>query len=243
MISPVAMMAIAFVVLECLILAGVGVKNPKLITTGIIIAAFAAAITLVYHLFLSGSLFLQNLRERKYFFDLRAEGVGKYKVVLWKLCYTFLSLLAFSVLYVGALYLDIRIFAWAFPSQKEEFAKFGVRAMIQGKNNDAFGPALAATVFEYVTAGIVLLAMVFAVVAVTYAVFRRSKLCGFNCVLVYLIMFGAFMKVYAGTIAGVTGTKAHVRAGLMQLVMTAFFLGVALYMMRSIVPNEPTPDP
>ena len=241
-ISPVVMMAVALVALECLVLAGVGMRNPKLISNTIVLAIYAAAISLVYHLFLSGSLFLKNLRERPYFYDLDKNGVSKYSVVIWKILYVFLSIVVFAALYIGALYWDLGIFSRAFPDQKKEFAKFGVKEMIQGKNKDAFAPALAATVFEYLTAGLMLVALVFAVVAVTYSVFRKSRLCGFNCVLLYLIMFGAFMKVYAATIAGSTGTKAHVRAGLMQLVMIAFFTGVALYMMRSVVPKDPSQD-
>ena len=241
-LTPVAMMAIAFVVLECLILAGVGMRNVSLISTSIYIAVFAAAITLIYHLYMAGGVFLHNLRERQYFYDLRAEGLSKYRVLLYKFLYSVASLIVFAVAYVGALYLDIRLFAWAFPEEKEEFSKLSVREMICGKNGDAFAPAFCATVLEYVTAGLFLLALVFAVVAVTYSVFHRTKLCGFNCVLVYLVMFGAFLKVYAATVNGLTGTTAHVRAGVMQIVMTVLFLALALYMMKTIVPDEPTPD-
>ncbi|MBP5463118.1 MAG: hypothetical protein J6Y20_13490 [Lachnospiraceae bacterium] len=241
-LTPVAMMAVSFVVLECLILAGVGLRNVSLISTSIYIAVFAAAITLIYHLYMSGSVFLHNLRERQYFYTLRSEGISKYKVLIFKYLYSVISLTVFAVAYVGALYLDIRLFAWAFPEEKEAFAKLGVRKMICGENGDAFVPAFLATIFEYLTAILLLLAMVFAVVAVTYSVFHRTKLCGFNCVLVYLVVFGAFLKVYSGTINGLTGTKAHVHAGVMQLVMTALFLALAMYMMKTIVPDEPTPD-
>ena len=241
-LTPVSMMAVAFLVLECMILAGVGLRNASLIATCIYIALFAAAITLIYHLFISGGVFLRNLRERQYFYTLRAEGVSKYKVLIYKFLYSVGSLVVFAVAYVAALYLDIQLFTRAFPEEKEGFSKLGVRKMICGENGDAFAPAFLATVFEYLTAGMLLLALVFAVVTVTYSVFHRTKLCGFNCVLVYLVMFGAFLKVYAATINGLSGTTAHVRAGVMQLILTALFMALALYMMKKIVPDEPTPD-
>lgn len=236
-------MAIALVVLECLVLAGVGLRNVSLIVTSIRIAIYAAAITLFYHIYMTGDVFLRNLRERQYFYDLKKEGMSKYTVVLWKFAYVMVSLTVFATLYVAALYLDIRLFAGAFPSEEEAFNNFGVRNMIVGKNGDAFVPAFLATIFEYLTAGMVLIALVFAVVSVTYSVFRTSKLCGFNCALVWLVMFGAFLKVYSATVNGLTGTTAHVRAGLMQLGLTIVFLGFALYMMRKIVPDEPTATP
>lgn len=236
-----AMMVVTFVILECGLLAGVVVRNAKLISTCITIAAFAAAVTLVYHLYSLGRVLLRNLRERQYFYDLRSEGVDKYKVVIWKLTYTFLSLMAFAVLYVGALYLDIRLFMWAFPSEREGLAKFGVRKMIVG-DGDSFVPALFSTIFEYATAGLLLLTLVLAVVTFTYKLFWRSKLCGFNCVLVYLVMFGAFLKVYSATIAGKSGIALHMIAGAMQLALSAVFFGFALYQMRKIVPDTPTPE-
>lgn len=242
-LTPEAMMAVAFIVLECLILAGVGMRNTKLIVTTIYIAIYAAAITLVYHLGMTGAVFLRNLRERKYFYDLRNEGISKYKVVLIKYCYTVVSLAIYAVLYVGALYLDIKLFANAFPSEKEQFEKLGVREMICGKNGDAFVPAFLATIFEYVTAILILVALVFAVVTVTYSAFRRSRLCGINCVLVYGVIFLAFLKVYAATVNGLTGITAHVRAGVMQLCLSAALMAFALYMMRKIVPDEPTAEP
>ena len=242
-LTPEAMMAVAFIVLECLILAGVGMRNTKLIVTTIYIAIYAAAITLVYHLGMTGAVFLRNLRERKYFYDLRNEGISKYKVVLIKYCYTVVSLAIYAILYVGALYLDIKLFANAFPSEKEQFEKLGVREMICGKNGDAFVPAFLATIFEYVTAILILVALVFAVVTVTYSAFRRSRLCGINCVLVYGVIFLAFLKVYAATVNGLTGITAHVRAGVMQLCLSAALMAFALYMMRKIVPDEPTAEP
>ena len=242
-LTPEAMMAVAFIVLECLILAGVGMRNTKLIVTTIYIAIYAAAITLVYHLGMTGAVFLRNLRERKYFYDLRNEGISKYKVVLIKYCYTVVSLAIYAVLYVGALYLDIKLFANAFPSEKEQFEKLGVREMICGKNGDAFVPAFLATIFEYVTAILILVALVFAVVTVTYSAFRRSRLCGINCVLVYGVIFLAFLKVYAATVNGLTGITAHVRAGVMQLCLSAALMAFALYMMRKIIPDEPTAEP
>jgi|GEM_PF-3111471 hypothetical protein len=242
LLSPVVMMGAVFLVLECLILAGVGMKNPKLISTCITLAVFAFAITLIYHLFLPGQLLLRNLRERQYFYSLRDEGVSKYRVLIWKFLYTMGSLVVFAALYIAALYLDIWIFGRAFPSEKEALEKFGVRKMIQGSGNDPFGPALAATIFEYVTMGLVLIALVFATVTFTYSLFHRMKLCGFNCLLVYLVMFGAFLKVYQATINGLTGTAAHVRAGVMQLVLAIAFFALALYMMRTIVPDEPTAE-
>ena len=237
------MMAIAFVVLECLILAGVGMRNASLIVTTIYIAIYAAAITLAYHLGLAGAVFLRNLRERKYFYDLRSEGISKYRVVLIKFGYTVVSLTVFAAFYVAALYLDIKLFAGAFPSEKEKFEKLGVRDMICGKNGDAFVPAFLATIFEYLTAALILVALVFAVVSLTYSAFRRSRLCGINCVLVYGVIFLAFLKVYAATVNGLTGITAHVRAGVMQLCLSIALMAFALYMMRKIVPDEPTAEP
>ena len=228
-----AMMVMAFVILECLFLAGLGMKNYNLSATCVTMAAIALIITIVWHLYLPGAIFLKNINNRAAYFDeLAKRGMSMTRIVLLKMAYSFASLVAFVLAYIGALYFDMWPFLRLCPEEQEKLKDFGFRKMIAG-DNEPFGRALASTVFEYLSGGILLLILSFFVVAFVYAMFVRKRFVGFTAVVLYIVLFGSYLKLYQQLVAGrgsVTG--AHVAAGIAQTILAALLLTVTLLLIR-----------
>ena len=242
-LPALTMMVVAAVLLECLILAGVAIKNHKFVATCITMGVLSLAISAMYHLFLTGSMLLRDLRNPKVFDELQKEGISKRRAIIFRMIYVLLSMAAFVVLYGAFLFADIEIFKAALPEAGEDLSKFGFRKMIQ-HDGEAFLPSLGSTVFEYITLLALLVILVYFTVYLAATVVLRYRFAGFGSVVMYLFFLGVLRKMYHMVTAGKHGIDFHMTAGGAQLLLCVVIFIAVMYMLpRKVLPSVPPKRP
>ena len=163
-----AMLAVSLVMLEIIAIAGYLMKNQKLTGTCLTMIVFALVIAAMYVLFTAGRSFLGNLRSKAYYEELEEAGISRRKAVLYKFLYVTAAFVLFAVAYLGILYADIAVSLRMFPESREEMRKLDMMNVLRDEGT-ASAKQIAATVFEYLTAGTVMVALVFFVVTTVMA--------------------------------------------------------------------------
>ncbi len=234
-LPAVVRMAVAFVVLELVILVAFAEKNASLISTGLYMFVFALALSALYLLYSAGRSFLGNLRSETYYKELSEQGVSRVRAVLCKIAYYIVALWVFLAVYAAALALDVSIFKKNYPEAWEPLAE-----KLNAEGTLSFTTSsVVSTVFEYMTAASVLVALVFFAVIISFTFAMRHRFTGIGSVLLYLFFFGAFMKFYKVTIKGRRGVELHITAAVMQVVLTAVLIVLTILILeKKTFPKE-----
>lgn len=234
-LPAVIRMAVAFAVLELVILLAFAIKNAGLVSTGLYMFVFALALSALYLLYAAGRAFLGNLRSETYYRELAGQGVPRARAVVFKIAYYIIAMWAFIAAYAAALILDVSIFKSSYP---EEWAPLAEKLNAEGTLSFS-ASSVAATVFEYMTAAAVLVVLVFFAVIISFTFAMRNRFTGVGSVLLYLFFFGAFMKLYKVTIKGRSGVSLNLVAGAMQTVLAAVLTAlVVLILEKKTFPTE-----
>lgn len=226
------MIAVAFVVLEGFVLVGAFTANESLTSTAIFVYIFAMVGILLYLVAEAGSIFLNNLRKVTYFDTMKSQGVGQKQVVLYKMLHTLIAMVVYAVVYVAALAGNLVLIGEKFPEEKAGLQGLGFREMVVG-NGDPFVPALLTTAFEYLTIMVVMLALGYFAVTMTFAFFVKLRFAGMCSIFVFLT-FG-FVVVKANTMlyGALQGIAYHLASTGINLVCTGILLGVTFWALKT----------
>lgn len=226
------MIIASFVILEIFVLIGVFSNNIELTSTALYVYIFATVGIILYHIFEAGSVYLGNLRQVPYFDKMKSEGIPASKVLLFKHLHTWISMMICAALYVGGLAFNLFMVLKKFPGEKEGLEGFGLHEMIVG-GGDAFIPALLATIIEYAIIMLVMLALGYFAVTMTFAFFVKQRFTGFFSIVVF-ITFGYPIVAINRALASVfQGIALHLMCALVNLALAAILYFVALWGLRS----------
>ncbi len=226
------MIVASFVILEIFVMIGAFSNNVGLTSTALYVYIFATIGIILYHVMEAGSIYLGNLRQVPYFDKMKSDGIPASKVLLFKHLHTWISMMICAVLYVGGLALDVLLVLKRFPGEKEGLEGFGLHEMIVGAG-DAFVPALITTVLEYAMIMLVMLALGYFAVTMTFAFFVKQRFTGFFSVVVY-ITFGYSIVAINRALAGAfQGIALHLMSSLANVVLAAILFFVTLWGLRS----------
>ncbi len=226
------MIVVAFVVLEGFVLAGVVTANESLTSTAIYVYIFAMVGILLYLVAEAGSIFLNNLRKVTYFDKMKSQGVGSISVVLYKMLHTFVAMVTCAAVYFGALVGNIALIGSKFPEEKAGLQEMGFRQMIVG-NGDPFVPALLATVLEYATIMIVLLALGYFAVTMTFAFFVKLRFAGMCSIFVFFTFGFVIVKANMMLPGTLQGIAYHLVGAAINLVCTGILMGVTFWALKT----------
>ncbi len=226
------MIAVAFVVLEGFVLAGIFMSNEALTSTAVLTYLFATVGILLYLVMEAGSIYLNNLRKVNYFDTMKAKGITEIKVLGYKIVHTLLAMVAYALLYFGALAIDVMLIGNAFPEEKSGLKELGFREMVVG-SGDPFVPAFLTTLLELLSILLVLLVLAYFSVTMTYAFFVKLRFAGMCSVFVFFT-FG-FVVVKANTVipGAMQGIALHLLCTGINLVVTAIFLTVTYLTLKT----------
>lgn len=194
------MMVISFILLECILLAGLGLKNSSLVSTCLIIMILLIFISIIYTAFEAGSIYFRNLRSQVYFSDLEKQGVSTPKTLLWKClisCGTVFVYCALGALEIG---LSSLVFFNMYPDEKEKFIE-----KMSSDGQVLVGPL---DLLNYLLIAFAAMVLVYCVVSLTYAFFLKQRLSGISATIFYFIIGGALVRyAYQLPNKNVTGTR------------------------------------